>query len=77
VKKPEEQLFIRNTYRVLMTRARYQTVLWVPPGEDADRTRPKMEADAVAAYLLACGARPLQDWRDTVAPDLAIPALPL
>jgi hypothetical protein len=77
VKKPEEQLFIRNTYRVLMTRARYQTVLWVPPGEDADRTRPKMEADAVGAYLLACGARPLPDWRDTAAPDLAIPALPL
>ncbi|MFC7554046.1 DNA/RNA helicase domain-containing protein [Pseudoroseomonas wenyumeiae] len=32
VKKEEEKLFIRNTYRVLMTRARYETVLWVPPG---------------------------------------------
>lgn len=73
VKKEEEKLFIRNTYRVLMTRARYETVLWVPPGEDADRTRPAAEFDAIAAHLLACGARPLEMWRDEAAP--AVPAL--
>ena len=59
VNKPEEQGFIRNTYRVLMTRARYDTVLWVPPGDAADLTRPSVEFDAIAEWLAACGARPL------------------
>jgi hypothetical protein len=29
-------------------------------GDDADRTRPAVEMNAIAAHLLACGARPLQ-----------------
>jgi hypothetical protein len=68
VKKEEEKLFIRNTYRVLMTRARYETVLWVPPGDAADPTRPAAEFDAIAAHLLACGARPLEFWQAGAAP---------
>lgn len=57
--------FIRNTYRVLLTRARYETIIWVPRGSAPDdpfldRTRPAAEMDAIAAYLLDCGARPLQ-----------------
>jgi hypothetical protein len=64
VRGTEERLFIRNTYRVLLTRARYETILWVPPGSPAsdpfhDRTRPAAEMDAIAGFLLACGARPL------------------
>lgn len=60
----EEAEFIRNTYRVLLTRARYETVIWVPPGSAADdpfhdTTRPAAEMDAIARHLLACGARPL------------------
>nr|WP_282572267.1 DUF2075 domain-containing protein [Roseomonas acroporae] len=51
--------FVRNTYRVLLTRARYETVVWVPPGDDDDPTRPRAQMDAIAAHLLACGARPL------------------
>jgi hypothetical protein len=60
-----ERAFILNTYRVLLTRARYETVIWVPPGSPAadgawyDSTRDAAELDAVAAHLLACGARPL------------------
>lgn len=65
VRSAEEQLFIRNTYRVLLTRARYETIIWVPPGSPAgdpfhDATRPAAEMDAVAAHLLACGARSLE-----------------
>jgi len=45
-----------NTYRVLLTRARYLTVIWVPRGHGADRTRPPEEMDAVAAFLRGCGA---------------------
>jgi hypothetical protein len=44
-----------NTYRVLLTRARYLTVIWVPRGDPADRTRPPAEMEAVAAYLRSCG----------------------
>ncbi|TCZ66899.1 DUF2075 domain-containing protein [Roseicella aquatilis] len=66
VRGEEERRFIRNTYRVLLTRARYETILWVPPGSprgDAfhDGTRPAAEMDAIADYLLACGARPLAE----------------
>ena len=64
VRSAEESRFIRNTYRVLLTRARYETVIWVPagsPGGDAfhDATRPAAEMDAIADFLRACGALPL------------------
>jgi hypothetical protein len=52
--------FVLNTYRVLLTRARYETIIWVPPGDDADRTRPRAEMDAIADFLLACGVRKLE-----------------
>ena len=48
-----------NTYRVLMTRARYDTVIFVPEGAAGDRTREPAIYDAIADFLLACGARPL------------------
>lgn len=56
VARPENRDFVLNTYRVLLTRARYETVVWVPRGDPADRTRPPGEFDAVADHLLACGA---------------------
>ncbi|MFL1464238.1 DUF2075 domain-containing protein [Roseococcus sp. DSY-14] len=79
VAKPQTRDFIRNTYRVLLTRARYETVIWVPPGctrtdEWHDPTRPAAEMDAIADFLLACGARPLAE---ALAPaSKAQPALP-
>ncbi len=48
-----------NTYRVLLTRARYETMIWVPAGDSADITRLPHEFDAIADFLLACGAQPL------------------
>jgi hypothetical protein len=48
-----------NTYRVLLTRARYETVIWVPRGDPADRTRDPRDMDAVAAFLSTCGLMPL------------------
>jgi hypothetical protein len=45
-----------NTYRVLLTRARYATVIWVPRGEAGDATRDPATSDAVALFLRQCGA---------------------
>jgi hypothetical protein len=44
-----------NTYRVLLTRARYETVILVPLGNDGDRTRQRSIYDAIADFLLECG----------------------
>ena len=65
VRNETDRAFTLNTYRVLLTRARYETVIWVPPGSPAghpwhDTTRSAAELDAVADHLLACGARPLE-----------------
>jgi hypothetical protein len=48
-----------NTYRVLLTRARYETVIFVPKGASADATRDPAVFDAIAGFLTACGATPL------------------
>jgi len=59
VAKPQDFAFVRNTYRVLLTRARYQTVIFVPSGSPDDATRDPPHFDDLYAYLLACGAAPL------------------
>ncbi len=55
-----------NTYRVLLTRARYDTVVWVPRGDARDATRDPAVLDGVAAFLRACGARALPVVADEV-----------
>ncbi len=50
-----------NTYRVLLTRARYDTVIFVPRGEPIDRTRDPAVLDRIATFLAACGTRALDD----------------
>jgi len=59
VGKAENLAFIRNTYRVLLTRARYETVIYIPRGDAEDPTRDPAAFDAIAAFLFACGATPL------------------
>ena len=44
-----------NAYRVLLTRARYATVIWVPRGDAGDPSRDPVELDAIAAFLISCG----------------------
>lgn len=46
-----------NKYRVLLTRAREGMVIWVPRGDEHDKTRRVSEADHIAEFLLACGAQ--------------------
>jgi DUF2075 family protein len=49
--------FIRNSYRVLLTRAREGVVIWVPEGDMDDLTRDPKQLDATAEFLVRCGAR--------------------
>ena len=56
---PETSVNRLNAYRVLLTRARYETVIWVPRGTTDDATRDPAAYDAIAEFLLSCGARHL------------------
>jgi DUF2075 family protein len=49
--------FIKNSYRVLLTRAREGVVIWVPQGDLNDSTRNPRQLDATAEFLIRCGAR--------------------
>ncbi|MBC7800680.1 MAG: DUF2075 domain-containing protein, partial [Gemmatimonadaceae bacterium] len=61
-----------NAYRVLLTRARFRTVIWVPRGDPADATRDPALYDAVTDHLAACGVAWLDD-APARAEDTAMP----
>jgi schlafen family protein len=63
-----------NTYRVLLTRARYETVIWVPAGDAADGTRDPATFNAIARYLCDCGAQVLDD---AIEPETAADITPV
>lgn len=52
--------YVLNAYRVLLTRARQGMIIFVPPGDDADATRPSAEYDAIDAWLDQCGIPSLE-----------------
>ncbi|WP_242352165.1 MULTISPECIES: DUF2075 domain-containing protein [unclassified Anaeromyxobacter] len=56
---PDRSNYIRNAYRVLLTRARAGCVIWVPPGSTDDPTRDPRALTATYDFLVRCGARPL------------------
>ncbi len=58
-RRPEKIDNRLNTYRVLLTRARFETIIFVPPGDTRDPTRPPDIYDAIADYLERCGVGPL------------------
>jgi hypothetical protein len=62
-----------NAYRVLLTRARAETIIWVPAGSAADKTRDPLRFDATVKFLLACGAQELEPV--PVPENLAAPEL--
>ena len=55
VKKEEHQRYLKNTYRVLLTRARQGMVIYVPKGEARDPTRAPEYYDGTYAYLKGLG----------------------
>ncbi len=59
VKSSENQRYLVNAYRVLLTRARQGMVIFVPPGSTGDHTRPPEHYDAIDRYLGQVGVPPL------------------
>jgi hypothetical protein len=56
LKKESDQTYMKNKYRVLMTRARRGMVIWIPEGDRKDETRPPAPLNATADFLRECGA---------------------
>ena len=55
VKKPERRQYLKNAYRVLLTRARQGMVIFVPPGAKRDKTRSPGFYEGVSQYLTDLG----------------------
>jgi hypothetical protein len=55
IKSRENQNYLRNAYRVLLTRARQGMVIFVPPGDSEDHTRPPAYYDQTFCYLQDLG----------------------
>ena len=55
VNNPEAILYLKNTYRVLLTRARQGMVIFIPRGDDSDTTRRSCYYDGTFNYLKNIG----------------------
>jgi len=61
VPRENKQRYIRNAYRVLLTRAREGMVIFVPKGCESDSTRPPHLFNATADYLAGCGVQSIDN----------------
>lgn len=59
VNKEEKQQYLKNTYRVLLTRARQGLIIFVPEGDEQDVTRSKTYYDGIYDYLKKIGLKEL------------------
>lgn len=55
IHRPERQAYLKNAYRVLLTRARQGMVIVVPPGDPSDPTRVPAYYDPTYTYLERTG----------------------
>jgi DUF2075 family protein len=51
------RVYLANTYRVLLTRARQGMVLFIPKGDEGDDTRPPTFYKETYEFLSSCGIR--------------------
>lgn len=61
VKDVSRRLYLKNAYRVILTRARQGMILFVPSGDSSDPTRPLSFYDGTFEYLRSCGIPVLGD----------------
>jgi hypothetical protein len=55
----DRRMYLRNAYRVILTRARQGMVIFVPRGSTEDPSRPPEYYDQTYEYLKSCGLRDL------------------
>jgi hypothetical protein len=55
INKPENVLYLKNAYRVLLTKARQGMIIFIPHGSDVDLTRPHDYYDGTYRYLKEIG----------------------
>lgn len=55
VNSEDRQLYLKNSYRVLLTRARQGLVIFVPIGDSQDETRSSSHYERIYEFLLRCG----------------------
>ena len=60
IKNPDNQNYLRNAYRVLLTRARQGMVIFIPPGDPGDLTRAPAYYDCTFNYLRELGVPTLE-----------------
>ncbi len=60
IRSIERQAYLRNAYRVLLTRARQGMIIFLPPGSADDPTRPPHFYDQTFGYLTSIGIPVLQ-----------------
>jgi len=60
IRKEQDILYLKNAYRVLLTRARQGMIIFLPYGSNTDPTRPHEFYDGVYEYLKSIGIRELR-----------------
>ncbi len=68
-------MFIANSYRVLLTRARQGMVIFVPQGDDRDVTWRSAFYDSIYAYLRSSGLPELASEQGPAANGLPPPSI--
>lgn len=71
VAKDDAKLYLKNAYRVILTRARQGMVIFVPQGDAQDPTRPPSYYDQTYRFLHSCGLREF----DSSEPERGVVAL--
>jgi len=61
VNNPDARLYLKNAYRVLLTRARQGMVIFIPKGRKTDPTRSPEFYDGTFDYLMSLGLPELKD----------------
>ena len=60
INKEIDKEYLKNTYRVLLTRARQGMVIFIPESSDIDHTRPKEFYDRTYEYLKEIGIKEIE-----------------
>lgn len=58
-RKEDKKQFIKNKYRVLLTRGREGLIIFIPEGSETDHTRPSKNYDTTYEYLKRTGIKEL------------------